>query len=53
MTVRTPEIEQGLVAGEMLVQLIARDAVAEPQISLLPQLLIRASCGVWIKQQKM
>ncbi len=44
-TVRAPEVEQGRIAGEMLVRLIAGDKVAEPQISLLTQLRIRASCG--------
>lgn len=44
-TVRAPEVEQGRVAGEMLVQLIAGDAVTEPQVALPTQLVIRASCG--------
>ncbi|MEQ8673870.1 MAG: LacI family DNA-binding transcriptional regulator [Aggregatilineales bacterium] len=43
-TIRAPEVEQGQVAGDALIKRIAGEALAERQISLKPQLIIRESC---------
>lgn len=44
-TVRTPPLEQGRLAAEMLIALIQDRPVTEPQIRLDTQLIIRKSCG--------
>lgn len=44
-TVHTPALEQGRLAGEMLINLIRGEAPAERQVRLLSELVIRASSG--------
>ena len=42
-TVRSPAVEYGRLAAEMLIKLIRGEVVAEPQLAL--ELIVRASCG--------
>lgn len=44
-TVCAPEVEQGQAAGEMLIRLISGERIPERQYALVPQLVIRNSCG--------
>ncbi|MCA9838461.1 MAG: LacI family DNA-binding transcriptional regulator [Trueperaceae bacterium] len=44
-TVRTPPLEQGRLAGEMLIDLITGKSIPEPKIRLDTKLIIRNSCG--------
>lgn len=44
-TVRTPALEQGRLAGEMLIGLVRGDEPVSRQIALETQLVIRRSCG--------
>lgn len=44
-TIRSPAREHGRLAGEMLVQLIRGERAAEPQLALVLELIVRASCG--------
>ncbi len=42
-TVRSPAVEHGRLAAEMLIKLVRGETVAEPRLKL--ELIIRASCG--------
>lgn len=44
-TVRTPALEQGRFAGEMLIRLVRGEEVAERRIVLPSELVVRYSCG--------
>lgn len=44
-TVRSPALEHGRLAGEMLIQLIRGERVAEPRLALELELVVRRSCG--------
>ena len=44
-TVRSPAIEHGRLAAEMLIQLIRDGSVDRPNIGLSLELIVRASCG--------
>lgn len=44
-TIRMPAIEQGRCGGQMLINLIGRETLVEPQVYLETELIIRQSCG--------
>jgi LacI family transcriptional regulator len=44
-TVRAPEVEQGRMAGELLIKLIGGEPLPEQQMVLGTELIIRNSCG--------
>ncbi|QPC84598.1 LacI family DNA-binding transcriptional regulator [Phototrophicus methaneseepsis] len=44
-TVRAPEVEQGQIAGKMLIDIIENNPISELQVMLETQLMLRASCG--------
>lgn len=44
-TIHTPALEQGRLAGEMLIQLVRGETPPEPQIILPSKLVVRCSCG--------
>ena len=44
-TVKTPALEQGRLAGAMLVQLVRGETPAQRQVSLATKLVVRQSCG--------
>ncbi len=48
-TVSTPPLEQGRLAGEMLIDLIKARPIAQRQIRLDTQLVVRRSCGAYLK----
>lgn len=49
-TVRTPPLEQGRLAGEMLIDLIKGKALEEKQIQLDTKLIVRKSCGAYLQR---
>ena len=44
-TVRVPALEQGRLAGEMLLRLVHGERVPEVQVGLATHLVVRKSCG--------
>ncbi|MEL7436226.1 MAG: substrate-binding domain-containing protein, partial [Chloroflexota bacterium] len=51
-TVDAPNVQQGRLAADMLLNLINSKPLASRHIELQPELIIRESCGYYLKQTK-